>query len=107
MVLREREIFIDIEPDIRIRFRRSEAPPPVSYAITLEYLFDGSWTTVRLWDNADDVGEHHEHEYTRATGKQSPEIHQFDSPNDAMAAAIGRAKSEAQKFVRQWRGHES
>jgi hypothetical protein len=102
----EREIFIDVEPDIRIRFRRSEAPPPVSYAITLEHLFDGNWTTVRLWDNADGVDEHHEHEHTRAGGKQAPEVHEFESPNRAMAAAIRKAKSEAQRFVKQWRSHE-
>jgi len=98
----EREAFIDVDPDIRIRFRRSQAPPPVSYAITLECRVDGGWTTVRLWDNADDVDEHHEHEYTRADGKQAPEIHHFDTANDAMAAAIRKAKSEAQEIVRQW-----
>jgi hypothetical protein len=35
--------------------------PPTSYAITLELLDDGQWTTVPLWDNADDVDEPHEH----------------------------------------------
>lgn len=84
----EREVFIDIEPAIRIRFRRSEAPPPVSYAITLECRVDDRWTTVRLWDNADAIDEHHEHAYTRDGGKQGPKVHKFDSPNDAMAAAI-------------------
>ena len=65
----DREVFIDLEPGTRIRFRRSEAPPPVSYAITLEILEDSEWTTVRLWDNADDVDEHHEHAYTRRRGQ--------------------------------------
>lgn len=97
-----REVFIDVEPDVRIRFRRSEAPPPVSYAITLECLVEGRWTTVRLWDNADDVDEHHEHEYTRTGGKQPPKMHQFASANDAMATAIRKAKSEAHEIVRQW-----
>lgn len=55
-----REIFIDVAPDIRIRYRRSEPPPPVPYAITLEAFEGGDWTTVRLWDNADAVDEHHE-----------------------------------------------
>jgi hypothetical protein len=68
---------------------------------------DGRRTTVRLWDNADCLDEHHEHEYTRAGGKQAAEVHHFDTPNDAMATAIRKAKSEAQKFVRQWRGDES
>jgi hypothetical protein len=100
---REREVFIEIARDLRIRFRRSEAPPPVSYAITLESLEDGGWTTVRLWDNADDVDEHHQHEYTRTGGKQSAVIRQFETANDAMAAAITEARSEAQAIVRQWR----
>ena len=99
----EREIFIDVEPDIRIRYRRSEPPPPVSYAIVLESFEDGVWVTVRLWDNADAVDEHHEHEYTRAGGKQSPIILDVGSPNDAMAAAIRKAKAEAPEIVRQWR----
>lgn len=98
----QREVFIDLEPELRIRFRRSEAPPPVSYAITLECLVEGRWTTLRLWDNADHVDEHHEHEYTRTGGKQTPEVHRFDSINDAMAAAIRKAKAEAQEIVRQW-----
>jgi hypothetical protein len=48
VVPKEREIFIDVELGIRIRYRRSEPPPPVSYAIVLESLEDGEWTTVRL-----------------------------------------------------------
>jgi hypothetical protein len=103
VVPKEREIFIDVEPDIRIRYRRSEPPPPVSYAIVLESLEDGEWTTVRLWDNADVVDEHHEHEYTRAGGKQAPDILYFSSSNEAMAAAIRKAKTEAPAIVRQWR----
>jgi hypothetical protein len=102
-VASEREIFIDLEPGLRIRYRRSEAPPPVSYAITLELLEDDEWTTVRLWDNADDVAEHHEHGYTRKDGKQAPTILEFESSNDAMAEAIRKAKDEAEEAVREWR----
>jgi hypothetical protein len=57
---------------------------------------------VRLWDNADDVDVHHEHEYTRSRGKQPPTILQVDSANDAMAAAIRKAKAEAPRIVRRW-----
>lgn len=99
----EREVFIDLEPGRRIRFRRNEPPPPVSYAITLETLEDAEWTTVRLWDNADDVGEHHEHAYTREDGKQPPTILDFKASNDAMSAAIRKAKAEAPEIVRRWR----
>jgi len=98
-----REIFIDVEPGIRIRFRRSEPPPPTSYAITLESLEDGGWATVCLWDNADSVDEHHEHRHTRTAGKQPAMIMYFDSPNEAMASAIRKAKREALEIVRQWR----
>ena len=103
MVSTEREIFIDVEPDIRIRYRRSEPPPPVSYAIVLESLDNGEWTAVRLWDNADAVDEHHEHGYTRAGGKQAPVVLDSSSPNDAMAAAIRKAKADGPEIVRQWR----
>ena len=98
----EREIFIDLGPDLRIRFRRSEAPPPISYAITLEVLEGARWRTVRLWDNSDGVDEHHEHLHTREGGKQPATILQFESSNDAMAAAIRKARSEAAGIVRRW-----
>ena len=68
----------------------------------LEILEDGEWTTVRLWDNADAVDEHHEHEHTRMGGKQAATILDFDSPNVAMAAAISKAKREALEIVKQW-----
>ena len=58
---------------------------------------------MRLWDNADAVDEHHEHEHTRAGGKQVATILDFDSPNEAMAAAIRKAKREALEIVKQWR----
>lgn len=103
MVPPEREIFVDVEPGIRIRYRRSEPLPPVSYAITLESIEDGEWTTVRLWDNADAIDEHHEHEHTRAGGKQPPVLLDFGSVNEAMAAAIRKARTEAREIVRQWR----
>lgn len=103
MAAAAREVFIDLEPGTRIRYRRSEPPPPVSYAITLEIDEEGQWTTVRLWDNADDIDEHHEHEYTKDAGKQSPTLLEVDSVNDAMAAAIQKAKNEAAEIVRKWR----
>jgi hypothetical protein len=60
------------------------------------------WETVRLWDNADAIDEHHEHRYTRTDGKQAPTILGFDSVNEAMAAALDKAKAEAPEMVRQW-----
>ena len=99
----DREVFINLEPDLRVRFRRSNAPPPVSYTITLESLENGSWIVVRLWDNADGADEHHEHEYTRASGKQPPTIRDFATVNEAMAAAIRKAKIDGEEIVRQSR----
>jgi hypothetical protein len=90
-------------PSARIRFRRSEAPPPFSYAITLELLESEGWQAVRLWDNADDLDEHHEHAYTRNGGKQPPTIHRFATINEAMASAIEDAKRNAAEIVRHWR----
>jgi hypothetical protein len=92
------------EDGIRIRFRRSEPPPPYTYAITIEAEEDEDrWATVRLWDNADDVHEHHVHEYTRQEGKQKPMIRTFKSVNEAMAVAIDEARGSAAEIVRQWR----
>ena len=98
MTSRGREVFIEIEPDVRVRYRRSEPPPP----ITLELLDAGSWTTIRLWDNADAVDEHHEHEYTRRGGKRPPTILDYASTNEAMAAAIRKATSDWQAILLTW-----
>lgn len=100
-----RETIIGVRdlPEARIRYRRSEAPPPFSYAVTLEVMHDREWHTVRLWDNADALDEHHEHAYTRGGGKQDPAILGFASTNEAMAAAIAEAKWKAGEIVRQWR----
>lgn len=87
----------------RIRYRRSQPPPPFSYAVTLELLEEGRWYTVRLWDNADGLDEHHEHPYTREEGKQPPTILEFTSTNEAMASTIDDAKEKAAELVRQWR----
>jgi hypothetical protein len=76
-----REVLDELEPGVRVRYCRSEPPPPYTYAITVEVEERGVWQTVRLWDNADDVNEHHVHRYTQQEGKQSPEILRFKSIN--------------------------
>src|SRR5665213_4151008 len=65
-----REVFIDLDPAVRIRYSRTERPP-ISYAIVLETQVDGHWIAIRLWDNAHSVDEHHEHEYTSSQGTVS------------------------------------
>lgn len=97
-----REIFIDIEPDVRVRYCRSAPPPPFRYAVVLEILVEGEWTAIRLWDNAHALDEHHEHEYTRREGKKQPTLLKFASTNDAMASGIHKATAEWRAIVRQW-----
>ena len=103
MVATQREVEFEDEPGIRVRWRRSEAPPPYTYAVIVEAKEEGVWETVRLWDNADDVHEHHVHEYTRDEGKQKPMIRDFNSINEAMAVALTEARGNATEIVRQWR----
>ncbi|HEY6145710.1 MAG TPA: hypothetical protein VIV13_05505 [Solirubrobacterales bacterium] len=99
-----REVQHEVEPGVRVRYRRSEPPPPYTYAVTVEVdEGEGQWMTVRLWDNADDMHEHHVHEYTRQGEKQKPTILKFDSVNEAMAVANAEACEKAQEIVRQWR----
>lgn len=98
-----REVFIAIEPGLRIRYCRSESPPPVTYAVVLEALVDGAWETVRLWDNVDNPDVHHEHAYLPGQGKQPPATLRFTSSNDAMSAAIRKARTECRTILRRWR----
>lgn len=104
MIATEREVVYDQdEPYIRVRYRRSEPPPPYTNAITVEAKEAGVWQTVRLWDNADDVHEHHVHEYTHMEGKQKPVIREFESINEAMAVANFEARNRTEEIVGQWR----
>jgi hypothetical protein len=97
-----REVFIDINPDVRIRYGRSEQIP-IRYAIVLETRVESEWTAVRLWDNAHYVEEHHEHEYTRRSGKRDPVVRRFMSINEAMADAMRRAAEDWPAMVETWR----
>ena len=103
MVATELEVIFRTEkPGIRVRWRRSQAPPPYSYAVTVGVKQEKDiWGTVRLWDNADAVDEHHMHEYRREA-KQKPIILDFKAVNEAMAAAIAEARRNAVEIVRQW-----
>jgi hypothetical protein len=103
VVATEREVINKLESGVRVRYCRSEPPPPYTYAVTLEVKEEGAWQTVRLWDNADDVHEHHVHEYTRMKGKQEPVIREFNSINEAMAVATFEARRRTKEIVRQWR----
>ena len=64
------------------------SPPPVSYAIVLESLEDGEWTTVRLWDNADVVDEHHQGEMaTRALFDGDPVVIVYPDGHELLVSA--------------------
>jgi hypothetical protein len=103
VVATPREVIDEVAPGIRVRYRRSEPPRPYTYAVTVEVeVGEDSWTTVRLWDNADDVNEHHVHRYRQQEGKQNPEILQFKSINEAMATAKKEARERWAEIVRQW-----
>jgi hypothetical protein len=97
-----REVFLDLDLTARIRYCRSEHHAEIEYAVMLEVLIDGNWVTVRLWDNADALDEHHEHRYTRSEGKQSPAKLEFATTNDAMAAAIRKAATEWRSLLKEW-----
>jgi hypothetical protein len=97
-----REVFIDLDLDIRIRYSRSERPP-IRYAIVLETRIEGQWAAIRLWDNAHGIGEHHEHAYTSSEGKRDPIVHSFHSVNEAMAVAIARAVEDWPTILERWR----
>lgn len=97
-----RRVFRDLAEGVRVRFLRSERPP-IEYAITLEIRLDTGWTTVRLWDNADDLEEHHEHPYTESGGKQPPIVRTLASTNEAMAAAIRTATLDWEAIVERWK----
>jgi len=54
--------------DVRISITRSSTHP-VEYAVVLVVRRQGRWHTVRVFDNAHDPEEHHEHRY--AGGRSS------------------------------------
>lgn len=97
-----REVFVDLDPDVRIRYGRSERLP-ISYAIMLEAQIDGHWTAIRLWDNAHDADEHHEHEYTATEGKLDPAVRPFGTVNQAMAAAMTQAAEDWPTILENWK----
>jgi hypothetical protein len=97
-----REVFIELDLSVRIRYCRSEHPPPIEYAVMLEVMTDGDWTTIGLWDNADASGQHHEHRYTRSEGKQDPAMLEFATTNGAVASAIRKAATDWQAILKAW-----
>ena len=97
-----RRAIIRLAANVRVRYLRSERPP-IEYAITLESRAGDTWTTIRLWDNADGLDTHHEHAYTESGGKQPPVVRAQSSTNEAMAAAIRIAATDWEAIVERWK----
>lgn len=85
--------------DVRIVVRRSSSHP-VEYAIVLLTERDGTWHTVRTFDNAHASHEHHEHRYV-GSNKQPP-IVTYGPTNDAMHAAEVKLLTGWSDIVRSW-----
>jgi hypothetical protein len=70
--------------DVRMLIERSSSHP-VEYAITLIARREGVWHSVRVFDNAHQPEEHHEHIYIG--GEKQPPIVTHGPVNEAMRAA--------------------
>jgi hypothetical protein len=86
-------------PDVRIRISRSSAHP-VEYAVVLLVRRNGRWHTVRVFDNAHDPEEHHDHRYI-GPEKQPPTVTR-GPVNEAMHAAIVTLRRSWADIVRGW-----
>ncbi len=84
--------------DVRIQITRSSTHP-VEYAVVLLARRDGRWHTVRVFDNAHDPEEHHEHRYV-GDEKQPPTV-THGPVNDAMHAAILACRASWADIVRE------
>lgn len=73
---------------------------PVEYAITLIVQRDGVWHTVRVFDNAHDPDEHHEHAYIGA--EKQPPVVTVGPVNEAMHAAEAKLLRDFFVIVSTW-----
>ena len=88
-----------LAPDVLVEIQRSSTHP-VEYAIMLLVEREREWHTVRLFDNAHDSNEHHEHRYV-GSEKQEPIVTR-GSVNDAMHAAEVKLRGGWFDIVRNW-----
>jgi hypothetical protein len=82
--MERREWFIGLDPGVRIAVATSGRPIG-GYVVRLEFLNDGSWVTVRLFDNAH--GHHDEHAYI-GQEKQPASDFFYGPTTQALPAAI-------------------
>jgi len=83
----EKTAFIPLEPGVPIRYQSDRGREP-RYAVLLEAEVEAHWTTIRCWDNADAVDEHHMHRYTRQAGKDVASRYSYGTCN-----MLGRKQS--------------
>jgi hypothetical protein len=94
---RTRELFI--APGVMMVIERSSSHP-IEYAIVLLVERNGTWHTVRAFDNAHNPQEHHEHRYDGA--EKQPPIVTHGAVNDAMYAAEAKIRGGWSDIVRSW-----
>lgn len=88
-----------LAPGVLMVIERSSAHP-VEYAVVLLVERDGKWHTVRTFDNAHALEEHHEHRYIGAE-KQAPII--TNGPvNNAMHAVEIKLLGNWGDIVHSW-----
>lgn len=95
----DRERAWKLADDVRVHYQRTSAHP-IEYAITLRVLRDARWRTIRLFDNAHAVDEHHEHRYVDSS-KQAPAVRVGDV-NTAMATALETLFTTWRHIVNDW-----
>lgn len=97
----ERVIDLGIAEGILVRFSQSGRPID-RYSVILLAFEDGSWQTIRVYDNH--LGTHHMHRYTRKDGKQSSTDFHAGPTRDAIPAAIAHLKAHWEAIIQSWRG---
>ncbi len=88
-----------LAPDVLVVIRRSSAHP-IEYAIILLVERNGTWHTVRTFDNTHVPEEHHEHRYV-GSEKQAPVI-THGPVNDAMHAVEIKLRRGWSDILRSW-----
>lgn len=92
----------ELEPGIDVisEWETDERGRVTSYVVVLRVERAGRWHGVRVWDNAQGVGEMHR--YTRSGGKQRAQVVHRGEFGEAMRAARQHAKESYQAIIESW-----
>jgi hypothetical protein len=88
-----------LAPDVLVVIRRSSTHP-IEYAIILLVERNGTWHTVRTFDNAHAPEEHHEHRYVGP--EKQPPVVTLGPVNEAMHAVEVKVLGGWGDIVRSW-----